>query len=278
MTDGAVVRAVDEWDILAAAHVDRVHDLALRMGITQTAEAITAAAGDVIERIASAEGEQASVSAVVGAWFAAVRARGLDADTLPTLPYAGTAPRDPSARFAVLLRDTYDLPLATVAAALRRTVDDAAAVIAAGRLALYAEASGRPAPRPIDHGAGIPSDLATLGRSVDGSAAPHRALAVRRHIAGCPDCTDIVAAQRAARDLLTAAPTGPDDAARAEVLDAAHALAVSLLPPTAEIVAWEDAPDPAPQPAGTGSVSGWLVVGLVLAAIAAGLIVGGLLA
>lgn len=208
----ALVSASDAVAV-ARAHADRIHDLARRLGCNadEATEVVEASAIELLDDVLY---RPHLVTDLVGRWFSDARrlaercrsSRVLGEDIAPEDATA-QAVREASrgaeidraldslgerARAALLLRDSYDLEVPTVAIALSLDEETAAAVIAEARLALIA-ALGEESPVIGAHAA----DLASLGRWSDGGAEPTSAQ--RKHLSGCAICAAILDAQTRAR-------------------------------------------------------------------------------
>src|SRR5207248_667261 len=143
-----------------------------------------------------------------------------------------------SERAAVVLRDAYDLPPQAVAVALRRDDDNAAALVAAGRLHLAARYDARQPPDLAGHTGRTPADLPMLSRLADGSLPHPRAVALRRHVGGCVACEDVLDALAKGRRLCAGLPVlAMPDEAREALLDRVAARAMTVLPSVEEVLA-----------------------------------------
>ncbi|MHB2024559.1 MAG: hypothetical protein ACYCO3_14745 [Mycobacteriales bacterium] len=261
MADQAVFAvSAEEYLSVLRTHADRVHDMLRRLGCDpQAAAEITT--GSALELLQALVHRPEEVGDPTGWWFnrALRTGRRVAREAAPARPTAdaplslltGTSGEaqildalealPANERLAVLLRDAYDLPAPTVAAALR--LADPVSVYAAGRLALiehYDERSfgergfGESGfdesgfdesgfPESASHPGRNPVSLAELTRLADGSLSGARAAMVGRHVARCPDCEEIVAASAKARRLLAGLPVlALSDADRDALLDAAQ--------------------------------------------------------
>lgn len=129
-------------------HADRVHDLVRRAGCGPQ-QAVRVVEESALAMVASAAGTDAPVPVLVGRWFALARARAGSTGRGGQVPPAGAGPlaADPEqlrlagavdaceepGRTALLLADAYDLPAATVAAALELDEPAVAQVLARAR-------------------------------------------------------------------------------------------------------------------------------------------------
>lgn len=200
----ALVSAADAVAV-ARAHADRIHDLARRIGCTadEATEVVEASAIELLDDVLY---RPHLVTDLVGRWFSDARrlaertrssrilgeaefedatAKALhdarhDAavdKALDAIPERGRA--------ALLLRDSYDLPLSTVAVGLSLDEATAAAVVGEARIALLKALKENP-PKIGSHVA----DLSALGKWSDGSGEP--SAAQRKHLATCKICASIL--------------------------------------------------------------------------------------
>jgi len=241
----------DDLIAVVGIHLAPAHDLARRLGCTpeQALAVVSRSALDLVDVVAAIP---ETVPDRVGWWMARTRVLADDARAPRRGPepapagggvlgsddsqqlLAGALERlDEPRRVALLLRDAYGLPAATVAAALFAGTgedrDGAAAleVVAEARLALLSLVDGEPVPENAGH---VP--LAALARlDEDGKRNPRDA-AARRHAATCASCRALADAQgRACLLLLGLALAGLDEDAHAEVLATVTERAGVLLPP-----------------------------------------------
>jgi hypothetical protein len=130
-----------------------------------------------------------------------------------------------------VLRDAYDLPPQAVAVALRRDEDSTAALVAVGRLHLVSRYDSRPPPGLAGHTGRTPADLPMLSRLADGTLAPPRVVALRRHIRNCVACEDVLDTLTKGRRLCAGLPViAMPDEAREAMLERVGARATSVLP------------------------------------------------
>jgi hypothetical protein len=251
-----VVALVSADDAIAAVrvHADRVHDLLRRSGCGPD-ESVEVTENYAIALVDALVNAPETVGDMAGWWF------GRTLELGRRLGNAGAEPTEAAAsvlagtsgeaqvraavralpdgeRFAVFLRDAYDLPLQAVAVALGIPAADAAALVAHGRLRLLAAYDARPVPTLVGHVGRTPVDLPTLGQLADGTLPGPRAVALRRHLPACAACDEVVAALAKARRVLAGLPVLalPDDAREAMLArfaERAHA----LLPTVDEVLA-----------------------------------------
>jgi hypothetical protein len=266
-----VVALVSADDVVAAVrvHADRVHDLLRRSGCgpEESVEVCESYAFALLDALVNAP---ETVGDMAGWWFGRALELGRrlgetgaePADEMPTSVLAGTtgeaqvraalATLPETERSAVMLRDAYDLPPEAVAVALRRDIETASALTAAGRLRLVAAYDDRAIPDLVAHTARTPADLGTLGRLADGSLAPPRTVPLRRHLGSCPACEEVVETLAKGRRLAAALPVlaMPDDA-REAMLERFGARAGAVLPSVDEVllaIEEDDATGPAISP------------------------------
>lgn len=279
----SVVVAADQVELVATTYVDLVHDLLRRQGCTRR-EALAIAESTLLELIDGIAGEPRTPEQVVCAWFAAARAQAEAihpvGDRPPGTSTVGTrraeGPADAlqelpvTSRLALLLRDCYDIGLEETAAVLGFGVDEAARLVADGRLRLFSAVLHREAPSLGLHRPDPLAEPGLLGRYADDSVPRERVLALRHHVAGCPECSDVVMAQERARGLVAVLPllAMPDDE-RARVLEHATLRAGAALPPSADLVAFSDAEDER-----VPSVPPLVVLALIVLAAVAGFVLG----
>lgn len=251
-----VVALVSADDAIAAirVHADRVHDLLRRSGCgpEESVEVTESYAFALLDALVNAP---ETVGDMAGWWFGRAlelgRRLGGVADDVPgeasTSVLAGTsgeaqvraalATLPDSERAAVLLRDGYDLPPQAVAVALRRDLDTAAALVAAGRLHLVARYDDRDPPDLSAHTGRTPADLATLSRLADGTLPPQGSVGLRRHLSACVACEDTVDVLAKGRRLAAGLPViaFPDEA-REAMLARVTERAGAVLPTADEVM------------------------------------------
>lgn len=240
-------------------HLDRVHDAVLRLGCPPAGAAgvVEASAVDLLDAVAR---RPDTVADPVGWWFA--RARALSARTQSARtqsgspasregadqpPRSGTAPVDqsPSAlaealgalpeteRLALVMRDCYDLPIASVGAALGVDGEAAMTVVGRARLAFMALGADPPVPGLPSH----QSDPGAVARIAGAGPVAARDATVQRHVRTCPACRDVADTQRRAHALLTGllVVVLPDDL-RVGMLARIEDAAYRVLPTSAALV------------------------------------------
>lgn len=282
-----VVPALVSADFVAAvleAYTDRVADAAHRLGCPpQDVAAVVERSGvALIEMCARSPGQ---VVDLAGRWLADTRAMVLAAPTValptgtPSPTAAGVdvetalAELDERRRFALLLRDSYDLAPLAVAVALDSSTSDAAMVVAEARLRLLEAHDGTPAPSLAGHRVVAGVSLGTLGALSDGAAAELTEYddpvlpARRRHVGSCAACAAVLDAQTRARVALAAlAVLGLAEAERGAVLARLLERGTALLPSAERVRLAAEKPRRALPP---------LVAGLVLLlALVVGVAVG----
>ncbi|HVF20119.1 MAG TPA: hypothetical protein VNA14_07745 [Mycobacteriales bacterium] len=149
--------SAEAFTAVVRTYADRVHDDVRRLGATpaEAAEIVESSALDVLDDIAA---DGADVSGAVGRWFAQARVlacRLVDADAQPRAPDPDAAAAAPEGlirdtaldlaarrglaqlssrdRAALLLRDAYELPESSTAAALALDLSAARALVTAAR-------------------------------------------------------------------------------------------------------------------------------------------------
>ena len=207
---------VSAEDLVTAVrvHLDRVHDMVRRLGCgpAEALEVVESSAVDLVEVVAA---QPEAVEDAVGWWFARARERGSRMTARhPDLPLGGgvLAVDDDQVvlaealdqlpereRVALLLRDSYDLPDATVGAALGTDALGAMALVGRARLALVPLVDDGPAPQVAAH----QDDLGALARLGEGGPVAARDATVRRHALSCASCRTVTDAQQRAHQLLT---------------------------------------------------------------------------
>src|SRR5690242_17125109 len=166
-------------------HADRVHDAVRRLGCGPEAS-IRVVQQSALELVDAAGRRSSEVTDPVGWWFA--RARSLARKTTSeddALPLGGGVlstdanqvrlaealeSRPERERAALLLRDSYDLPLPAVATVLGLDEDSAAELVAQARLSFLPLLTTTPAVPHSDHVA----QLGPLGRVAEGGAVAAR--------------------------------------------------------------------------------------------------------
>jgi DNA-directed RNA polymerase specialized sigma24 family protein len=280
-----VVALVSADDFVSAIRVyaDRVNDLLRRRGVP-AAEAVETAETHALALLDTVVNAPETVIDLAGWWFAravelarsARRRRGAAADEAVSM-LAGTETEaqvrtalgrlGDDERSAVILRDAYDLPPQAVGVALRRGADTAAALTAQGRLALVAAYDGRPVPDLAAHSGRTTVDMVSLSRLADDSLDSPRAAPLRRHIASCPACEEVLEALARGRRLAAGLPIiAMDDEAREAMIERVAEQAAAVLP-SHELVlrAVDEDHDPGPVLRPIVAIAA-LVVALVLGA------------
>ncbi len=203
-----------EFTTLVRVHADRVHDFVRRQGCPPDASA------DAVETSALALlTERGDPARLVGRWFALAREAALERvrragpTAAPWLPVgrgllaedgqqdllaAAMDRREPRGRAALLLRDAYDLPVETVAAALGLDDRAAADLVGQARLDLLPDVFDDEVPARPAH----PADGPALARLAEGRPGPDDG-PTARHVRACPACHDLVTAQEDVRRLLS---------------------------------------------------------------------------
>jgi hypothetical protein len=253
--------SVEDVEQVLRLHVDRVHDAARRLGADPEAavEVVRSSATALVDAVAERPQE---VPDAVGWWLAATRRLSRGASPAdPDLPLGGgvlsvdddqlvlaeTLEELPEEdRLALLGRDAYRLPFASVAAALGTDEATAASAVARARLRAIPLLDDEPAPPLPAHADSLPA----LGRLGEGGPVSPRDATVAKHLKACAACADVRAAQERVHLLLAGLTVValPDDA-RAAVLGAAEARAREVLPVAAALVLtdeeweeWDDSP------------------------------------
>jgi hypothetical protein len=245
-----VVALVSADDFVSAVRVysDRVNDLLRRNGVPAL-EAIEVCETHALALLDAVVNAPETVIDLAGWWFARAieftnqddRVDGVNAAEEPISVLAGTPAEEqvrdsllaiPDVeRAAVMLRDGYDLPGLAVGVALRRGVDSAAALVAAGRLHLVAAYDGRRAPDLSGHSGRTTVDLVTLSALADGTLEAPRAAPLRRHVSNCASCEEVMEALARGRRLAAGLPIiAMDDDAREAMIDRIAGRAEVVLP------------------------------------------------
>jgi DNA-directed RNA polymerase specialized sigma24 family protein len=256
---------VSAEDLVAAirVHADRVHDAVRRIGCdpASAVEVVEESAVDLVEVVAA---RPETVEDAVGWWFARARALGRRVATRSAdLPLgggvlAGDEDQEVLAealeqlpereRVALLLRDSYDLPAASVGAALGTDADGAMELVGRARLAFLPLVDDEPAPAVPPHQA----DLGALARIGQGGQIAARDATTRRHALSCDACRSLTDAQQRAHLLLTGLTVvALPERARAGLLSRVEEQAYAALPATAALLFleqeqeyWDDDEDP----------------------------------
>ena len=263
MTTAAWLPGVSAEDLVAVVrvHLDRVHDAVRRLGCDEAAalEVVETSAMDLVEAVADTP---EAVPDPIGWWFARARLLGkrvgsdggelplgsgllsVDEDQVVLAEALEQLPeRD---RAALLLRDSYDLPAASVGAALGTDAAGAMELVGRARLAFLPYADDEPAPPVPPH----QGDLGALARVAEGGRLAPADATPRRHAMSCGQCRSVIDAQQRAHLLLAGlAVVAIPEADRAAVLGRVDQHAAALLPTSASLRAvvededWEDEED-----------------------------------
>ena len=251
MTQQQRAAGVSAEDLVAAIriHVDRVHDAVRRIGCEPVVavKVVETSAVDLVETVGR---RPETVADAVGWWFARARTLGRARATRnpADLPLgggllsvdddqqvlAGALEELPEPeRIALLLRDSYDLPAASVAAALDTDADGAMQLVGRARLAFLPYIDDVPAPPTAHH----QSDPGALARVAETGPVAARDATTQRHVLSCPSCGKVADAQRRAHVLLTGLTVvALPEADRAGVLTRLEELAYRLLPTSAALL------------------------------------------
>ncbi len=264
--DGATgtPHGVSAEDVLAAVrvHADRVHDAVRRLGCDPraAAEVVETSALDLVDAVAT---RPETVPDAVGWWFGRARALAVRvAARTPDLPLGGgvlSVDEDQEVlaealdqlpepeRFVLLLRDSYDLPAGSVAAALGTDAAEAMERVGRARLALLPLVDDEPALAVPDH----QSDVGALARIGEGGPVAARDATTRRHALSCEACRGLTDAQQRAHLLLTGLTVvALPEAQRGGVLARVGTAAQAALPTNAELPVpyqderWDDDVEP----------------------------------
>jgi hypothetical protein len=252
-----VVALVSADDAVAAVrvHADRVHDLLRRSGCGAD-ESVEVTESYAVALLDALVNNPQSVGDMAGWWFGRALELGRrlgDAGAEPpdersASVLAGTsgeaqvraalAGLPETERAAVMLRDGYDLPIQAVAVALRRDEASAATLVGVGRLQLLGRYDDRRPPDLAGHSGRTSVDLATLTALADGTIPAARAVPLRRHLATCSACEDVVEWLAKARRLTAALPIiAMPDEAREAMLERVAVRAAAALPSVDEVLA-----------------------------------------
>jgi hypothetical protein len=248
--------SAEEVVAVVSVHLDRVHDAVRRLGCDPEAavEVVETSALDLVDAVAE---RPETVVDAVGWWLRHARELGwrvgagaasagdplpvggglLSADDDQVVLSEALEELPEHERAALLLRDSYDLPTASVATALGTDPEAATEVVGRARLAFLAEADDEPAP-PVPAHAG---PLAVLARLGEGGQVMRSDATTRRHARSCSDCSGVVDAQRRAHLLLaglTVVALPP--AERAAVVQRVENHALAVLPTTAALLVADD--------------------------------------
>lgn len=284
--DVVALVSVDDFVSAIRVYADRVNDLLRRRGIPPL-EAIDVLETHALALLDAVVNAPETVVDLAGWWFAravetttAARRKAATGDDETTSVLAGTetearvrsalASLDEAQRDAVILRDAYDLPPQAVGVALRRGNDTAAALTASGRLALVEAYDERPAPNLAAHTGRTTVDVISLSRLADDRLDAPRAAPLRRHVANCPACEEMLETLARGRRLAAGLPIiAMDDDAREAMIERVSSHAVDALPShDAVLRAVDEDHDPG------HPVSPMIAVIAIVTAIALGIAVG----
>ncbi|HVT20218.1 MAG TPA: hypothetical protein VHE57_02365 [Mycobacteriales bacterium] len=245
--DVVALVSVDDFISAIRVYADRVNDLLRRRGIPAN-EAIEVLETHALALLDAVVNAPETVVDLAGWWFAravetttAARRKTATGGDETTSMLAGTeseervraalANLDDAQRDAVVLRDAYDLPPQAVGVALRREAHTAAELTARGRLALVEIYDDRRAPSLAGHEGRTLVDVTSLSRLADDSLDSPRAAPLRRHVANCAACEEMVETLARGRRLAAGLPIiAMDDDAREAMIDRVTEHAVAALP------------------------------------------------
>jgi DNA-directed RNA polymerase specialized sigma24 family protein len=285
-----VVALVSADDFVSAIRVysDRVNDLLRRRGIPPL-EAIDIIETHALALLDTVINAPETVIDLAGWWFARAiemtsatqgAAEASDDEAASVLAGTETEARVRTAlaglrdaeRTAVVLRDAYDLPPQAVGVALRRGLDAAADLTASGRLALVSAYDEQPSPSLAGHAGRTTVDVTSLSRLADGTLDSPRAAPLRRHVANCTACEEMLETLARGRRLAAGLPIiAMDDDARESMIERIAQRAYATLPShDAVLRAVDEDHDPRPL------VSPMIAVITLLLAVAMGVGIGAL--
>ena len=244
-----VVTLVSADDFVSAIRVyaDRVNDLLRRRGIP-AAEAVDIVETHALALLDAVVNAPESVVDLAGWWFArafevtgSARRKSAASDDEAISMLAGTegearvraalAKLSEGQRSAVVLRDAYDLPPAAVGVALRRGGETSAELTAEGRLALVEIYDGKPSPDLSGHSGRTTVDVVSLSQLAGDALEGPRAAPLRRHVANCASCEDMLETLARGRRLAAGLPIiAMDDEAREALIERIAARASLALP------------------------------------------------
>lgn len=254
MSDQRRAPGLSAEDVSAAVrvHADRIHDFVRRLGCSPPAavEVVETSALDLVDAVATAP---QTVTDVVGWWFGRARALGRrGSDGTQELPLGGgvlSADEDQALlaealetlpereRVALLLRDSYALPVSAVAVALGTDAELAMQTVGRARLA-FLTAVGDDDVSPTT---GHPVQLGVLARLGEGGQVAAADATGRRHAQSCPVCRSVWDGQARAHQMLAGLTVvALPEANRTEVLERVDAQARAYLPAAAEFLLDDD--------------------------------------
>jgi hypothetical protein len=252
------VLTADELIAVVRVHADRVHDAVRRLGCPPepAAEVVEQSA---LELVTAAERHRDDLGDPVGWWFA--RARAMARRTVggdDDLPVGGGVlggdenqlrlaqaleARPERDRAALLLRDSYALPVSAVGTVLSLDAQGTMRVIGHARLSFLAAFTERTALHVGDH-----VDLASLARLAEGGYARASEATTRRHVHSCQRCAEVLEAQERARRLLAGLTVvALPDAERDELLAKVERRARAQLPAAAPLPLDDDLDEEPPR-------------------------------
>ena len=278
-------------DLSAAVrvHADRVHDFARRLGCAPGAasEVVETSALDLVR---ACEQAPATVADVVGWWFGRARALstrvagrdpgvplggGLLASDAEQAKVAAALESLPEVeRVGLLVRDSYDLPVAALAVAVVSPADTAMELVGRARLR-FLQATGDELPRTAGHTV----DLGGLARLGESGPVAARDATTRRHAQSCEICRAVLECQQRAHLLLSGLTVvALPEADRTALLTRTDAAARAALPTSAALAAalderYDDELDEGRSP---WAIPLYALLGLVVA-VGVGVLVGVLL-
>jgi DNA-directed RNA polymerase specialized sigma24 family protein len=283
-----VVALVSADDFVSAIRVyaDRVNDLLRRRGIPPV-EAIEILETHALALLDSVINAPETVVDLAGWWFAraiemtsSARSKTAAADDEAVSMLAGTESEakvraaltqlGEGERSAVVLRDAYDLPPQAVGVALRRGLDTTAELTAAGRLALVEIYDGQPSPNLSGHSGRTTVDVVSLSLLAEDTLGAPRTAPLRRHVANCAACEEMLETLARGRRLAAGLPIiAMDDDAREALIERIAQRAIATLPShDAVLRAVDEDHDPGPP------VSPVVAVIALVLAVALGIAVG----
>lgn len=270
-------------DVITAVETygDRLNDLLRRRGLG------SADAGAVVLRSADELLEAAAADPPadpLGWWWARAlshgnrtRGSGRVRDRTADPVEAAIAQLAAPLQLAVLLRDAYDLPLASVATALGVGHSLTADRVLQGRLLLAAEHDRTEPVAFAPHAERDALDAASLLGLADGTLPSAEGARARRHVRDCSTCTAALESAQRGRRLAAALPVDAlDDRTRDELLGRVRERASALLPTLADLlsdreerIAEQTAQRLVPLPLIVVCLAGALVAGALTGAVTA---------